>query len=226
MVLLLEKATIVHNKYNEVIFILEKIQDFIIKKTDNHDLAYYVTCCIYLITTYTPIIVFGILFDILPFVIVSAIVFNKIRKFCGGFHCTSNLRCSVISNMLIIIAGYMSKYSLQWLWLVFLIALISIKDLYIKAPFKEQINDIQPKNRWYNNKPYTLLWNKLNIDTSKYDNPYDIAWYRKGMIKWIVISLFFAILFLYLKLYLYTSCILWSIILCDITLFLNKDDFL
>ena len=71
-----------------------------------------------------------------------------------------------------------------------------------------------------------LLWNKLNIDTSKYDNPYDIAWYRKGMIKWIVISLFFAILFLYLKLYLYTSCILWSIILCDITLFLNKDDFL
>ena len=145
MVLLLKKATIVHNKYNEVIFILEKIQDFIIKKTGNHDLAYYVTCCIYLITTYTPIIVFGILFDILPFVIVSAIVFNKIRKFCGGFHCTSNLRCSVISNMLIIIAGYMSKYSLQWLWLVFLIALISIKDLYIKAPFKEQINDIQPK---------------------------------------------------------------------------------
>ena len=91
---------------------------------------------------------------------------------------------------------------------------------------KEQINDIQPKDRWYNNKPYTLLWNKLNIDTSKYDKPYDIVWYRKGMIKWIVISLFFAILFLYLKLYLYTSCILWSIILCDITLFLNKDDFL
>ena len=74
MVLLLEKATIVHNKYNEVIFILEKIQDFIIKKTGNHDLAYYVTCCIYLITTYTPIIVFGILFDILPFVVVSAIL--------------------------------------------------------------------------------------------------------------------------------------------------------
>lgn len=202
--------------------VIEMTFSFIYNLTNLVDLSN----CIYLITTYTPIIVFGILFDILPFVLISAVVFNKIRKFCGGFHCTSNLRCGIISNMLIIIAGYMSKCSLQWLWLVFLIALISIKDLYIKAPFKEQISDIQPKDRWYNNKPYTLLWNKLNIDTSKYDKPYDIAWYRKGMIKWIVISLFFAILFLYLKLYLYTSCILWSIILCDITLFLNKDDFL
>lgn len=175
---------------------------------------------------YLPIILFGWLFDSLPFVIISSIVVNKIRKFSGGFHCSGNVKCAIISNILIIICGYASKYSLEWLWLIFLFTLISVKDLYIKAPFKEQVMDVEPHLRWYNNEPYTKIWKLLKIDTNKYDKPYDEVWYRKGMIKWIVISLFFAVLFLYFKLYLYTSCILWSIILCDVMLFLRKDDFL
>lgn len=206
--------------------LLEKIQDFIIDKTGNHDLAYYITCCIYLICAYAPIIVFGFIFRVLPFVIISAFVFNIIRKYCGGFHCTINGKCITISSIIIILCGYVAQNCLNVLWVSIVLCLFAIKDLYIKAPFDSQIIDVPLKDRWYNNKPFSIVFKRLNINTKKYDVPYDKEWYRKGMIKWIVISLFFVLLFLYLKLYLYTSCILWSIILCDITLFLNKDDFL
>lgn len=202
---------------------LEKIQDYIITKTGNHDLAYYVVVILYLLSFNIPIFVVGYILDILPFVIVSTILTNKIRKFCGGFHCTSNGRCFIISFILIMSFGFISKMAVNYLWLVFLIALYCVRNLYEKAPFDEQVKDIELEMRWYNNKPYVYLWKLLKINTSKYDKPYDRVWYRKGMIKWLIISLFLCLLFLLCKYYYLTSCVLFSIIFCDLMLFLNKD---
>ena len=114
----------------------------------------------------------------------------------------------------------------DYLWIVFLMTLYSARHLYMVAPYEEQIKDVEINLRWYNNKPYTYLWKLLKIDTTKYDKPYDMVWYRKGMIKWLIISLFFSLLFLFLKHNYLTSCVLFSIIYCDVMFFINKDEFL
>lgn len=198
---------------------LDKLQDHLTKYM-HKDYSYLIICTIYLLSVYIPLLILGYIFDIIPFVIISSVVMNNIRNYSGGFHCTSNGRCLFISSILIIIFGYIAKQSIEYLWVAFFISVLSIKDLYEKAPFFVQ--DIELDKRWYNCKPFSLL----KINTIKYDKPYDRVWYRKGMIRWIVISLFFSVILLYFEQYYYTSCILWSIIMCSALLFKNQDEFI
>lgn len=198
---------------------LDKLQDYLTKYM-HKDYSYLIICAVYLLSVYIPLFTLGYIFDIIPFVIISSIVMNNIRTYSGGFHCTSNVRCLFISSILAIIFGYIAKQSVDYLWVAFFISVLSIKDLYIKAPLF--VEDVPLDKRWYNCKPFSLL----KINTTKYDKPYDKVWYRKGMIRWIVISLFFSVILLYFEQYYYTSCILWSIIICDALLFKNQDEFI
>lgn len=170
------------------------------------------------------LLLFGYIFDCIPFIIISIIFVNGIRNYTSGFHLSTTLKCTILTSMLIIIFGYISTMSVSHLWALFLLYLYCVRDLYLNAPIRH--TDVDLQYRWYNTRPFIYIWKLFHINTIKYDKPYDLVWHRKGMIRWLVISLFFSIVFLYLKLYYWTDCILLSVIMCDLTLFLNKDEFL
>lgn len=202
---------------------LEKLQDKLSKHI-HKDYAYLIICAIYLLSVYVPLLAVGYIFDIIPFILISSIIMNNIRKYSGGLHMSSNGKCLILSSILLIVFGYIAKQTVNNLQFAFFISILSIKDLYEKAPLF--IEDTLLEFRWYNCKPYTHIWKLFKINTTKYDKPYDRVWYRKGMIKWIVISLILSVITLYFEQYYYTSCILWSIIMCDALLYKNQDEFL
>lgn len=198
---------------------LEKLQDYLTKYM-HKDYSYLIVTFIYLLSVYIPLLIIGYMFNMIPFVIISVTLMSIIRNYSGGFHCTSNGRCLFLSSILTIIFGYIAKQTVDSLQFAFFISVLSIRDLYLKAPLF--IEDVPLDKRWYNCRPFSLL----KINTTKYDKPYDKVWYRKGMIRWIVISLFFSVILLYFEQYYYTSCVLWSIIICDALLFKNQDEFI
>ena len=95
--------------------------------------SYRIVFTTYIIMVMTPIILFGWLFNYIPFIIISTITVNSIRSYSFGFH-TSNGKCTLLTYCLLIAFGYISK-TIQIEWsLIF--ALLSMRYIYIKAPLK------------------------------------------------------------------------------------------
>lgn len=175
-----------------------KLQDWL-EKHIHQDYAYSLVSGLVMAMQTALLLWFGYLFDCIPFIIVSTFILNGIRNYSGGLHLGNTLRCTILTSMLIIISGYISVMSTSHLWALFLLYLYCVRDLYLRAPISN--TDVDLQLRWYNTRPFIYIWKLLRINTTKYDKPYDIVRYRKGVVKWIVISLFFSIIFLYLELY-------------------------
>lgn len=133
-----------------------------------------------------------IIFDNWHFAIIGSFVLNVLQKFTYSFHCKNLDNCIILTNCLFLAFGYISKQSLDYLWIVFLIGLFCIKDIYIKAPLK-----IIVKGK-------------------------DEKWHKKMFVRWTFIFLLIIIMFIETKYNIISSCILWTYIMIDLMLFLNS----
>lgn len=146
------------------------------------------------------IFIFNMLFFMIPltylfnnwyFAIIASIVMNITQQFTYSFHCKNLDNCIIFTNCLFLAFGYIAKQSLDYLWIVFLICLFCIKDIYIKTPLK------------------LIVKNK------------DEYWHKKMYAKCVFIFITIAIICLYLKLNIISSCIFYTFIMSDLILFLN-----
>lgn len=76
------------------------------------------------------IILLGVLTHSIETTIIFLIVFISIRKFIGGYHADSNLRCNIIMSMLFLISVFVTKFNSKELAIVlnivaFFVVLIS-----------------------------------------------------------------------------------------------------
>lgn len=195
---------------------LEKVQKNL-EKIMHKDYAYLVVCMMYLMWIYGIIFTIAYIYNFIPFVVLSIFTFEKIRKYVGGFHMHDNISCILFTIPLIITISYIAKQTQDTLWIVFLICLICMKDIYSKAPLFYY--DVDLEKRWYNCKPFIYLplkREKLNI-------AYDYKWHRIKAFKSMSTSFLLAIIFLTLEHNLLCSYVLWNIIMVDLLLFENKD---
>lgn len=133
-----------------------------------------------------------ILFDNWYFTVIGTIIYNICMKYTYSFHCKNLDNCILLTNLLFIIFGFIAKQSVDYLWVVFLLCLFIIKEIYLKTPLK--------------------------ITNDKKDKKY----HKTMFIKWAGLFIFISIICLFFNLKLIVSCILWSFILLYLLLFINE----
>ncbi len=131
------------------------------------------------------------IFDNWYFAIIGSIVLIITQQFTYSFHCKNLDNCLILTNCLFLAFGYISKQSLDYLWVVFLVCLFYIKDIYIKTPLK------------------LIVKNK------------DEYWHKRMYIKCTFIFISIAFICLNLGFDMVASCILYTFIMSDLMLFLN-----
>ena len=132
---------------------IEKSQKWLAKYVGK-DWAYNIVYVLYAILVITPIIIFGYIFNCLEFMIVFTISMNMLRHFTSGFHCKSNIKCTLLTYTLLVILGYISK-TIQIEW-SFFIALISARYIYINAPLK--LTKKGKDRKWHRSRIQLSIW--------------------------------------------------------------------
>lgn len=133
-----------------------------------------------------------IMFDNWYFAVIGSIVINSIQFYTYSFHCKNLDNCVILTNCLFLAFGYISKQSLDYLWVVFLVCLFCIKDIYIKTPLK------------------LIVKNK------------DKYWHKMMYIKFTILFICIAFICLNLGFDMIASCIFYTFIMSDLMLFLNE----
>lgn len=174
----------------------EKIQDYIILKTGNHELAYIVACIVYLLLTFGGLFLIGYIFGFWWQTLLISILMSIMRMFTMGFHAHKNWRCFLISAISITVCAILTHY--MPIWAVFALCMYSCVDIYKKAPI-ELNNDFESKDK---------------------------DWHFKGAIICMVIYLVISLVSYYFKLYDLSNCFSLSICLVDLLLFKNEKEFI
>ena len=112
---------------------IEKFQQ-ILKKKFGTNIAYYTTCFIYIFLMLSIMFILSYLFDNFYFAILSSIIINVIRRYTYGYHEHELFNCILLTNILILIFGYISKGCP--LWVSFFVCSYCIRDLYLKSPLE------------------------------------------------------------------------------------------
>ncbi len=175
---------------------IEKIQDYIILKTGNHELAYIIACIIYLILIFGGLFLVGYLFGYWWQALIIALLMSIMRMFTMGFHAHTNGKCFIISSILILMYAILTHY--MPIWAVFIICMYSCVDIYKKAPI-ELNNDFESKDK---------------------------DWHFKGAIICMVVYLVISLISYYFKLYDLSNCFSLSICLVDLLLFKNDKEYI
>lgn len=119
--------------------------------------------------------------------IIGTLVLNTLTESIKSFHCKTLEHCIIVTNILFIIFGYISKQSLDYLWVAFLVCTFCILDI------------IKQKYMIVNEKKVMPL---------------------------IGFFLLISLVFIYMKLEILTSTILWSIVLTRLLFFVNECEWL
>ena len=133
-----------------------------------------------------------IIFDNWCFFIIGSLILIVIQQFTYSFHCKNLDNCVILTNCLFLAFGYISKQSLDYLWVVFLVCLFCIRNVYIKIPLKLIVKD-----------------------KDKY-------WHKKMYIKWTFVFMIIAFISLNLGFDMIANCIFYTFIMSDLMLFLNE----
>lgn len=131
---------------------IEKIQDYL-KIKIGRDKAYYVTCFIYTFSMLSIMCILSYLFNNWWFAIIGSIVMNLLRAYTYGFHMKTLGGCIVVTNIMFIIFGYISKRCP--LWMSFLLCTFCIRDIYLKSPLELNFEDKDIK--WHRERLNKLL---------------------------------------------------------------------
>ena len=71
------------------------------------------------------------------FPIVLTIIMDRTHDYRGGFHCKGKYgleKCILFTNTIMIIGGYLTKSTLDYIGLTFVLCLFCMKDIISKAP--------------------------------------------------------------------------------------------
>lgn len=172
----------------------DKLRSFIDSKY-NRNVGYYSICIIYTVSMIMCMFVLSFLFDNYSMAIIGTIIINGIRKYSGGFHCHKLENCILLTNVMFLLFGILSKYTIDYIGIIFIVCLFCSKNIYINSPIMET--------------DYT--------DKSK-------SWHKNNIIVRIFIMLFISLYFIYGGYYILANNILLSIIMVDLLLFENVDD--
>lgn len=153
---------------------------------------YILKYIIFIINMLFVMIPLTIIFDNWYFAIIASIVMNVTQQFTYSFHCKNLDNCVILTNCLFLAFGYISKQSLDYLWVVFLVCLFCIRDVYIKTPLKLIVKD-----------------------KDKY-------WHKKMYVKWTFVFMIIAFISLNLGFDMIANCIFYTFIMSDLMLFLNE----
>ena len=113
-----------------------------------------------------------------------------------GFHCSSNVRCFIISSILMVMFGTLTK--IMPMWAIFLLCLYSCRDIYQKSPI-ELNNDFIGKDK---------------------------DWHFKRSVLIMVLYLIAALVLYYFGIYEVCKCIMLSLIMVDLMLFKNDKEYI
>jgi len=141
-------------------------------------------------------VVFGKLFDNYLFIIIGSICSVFLQMFTYTHHCHKLEHCIIITQSLFIIFGTLSK--ITPLYVIFLLCLYSIRDIYQKAPIK------------------------LNDDFIGKDED----WHFKRVVLIMIIYLIISLILYYFGFYEICKCIMLSLILVDLMLFKNDKEYI
>jgi len=145
-----------------------------------------------------PLCMIGYFFNIIPYLIISCIISNILRSVTYCMHLT-NGKCMFLTTTLIIIFGHLSKtIPLEW---SFLIGLFCMRDIYLRSPLK-LIVKVKGKKKEYRDEKY----------------------HRDRIMLILAICLLASVVGLYFNFIWYTNCIMMSIVMVDLTLFINRDE--
>lgn len=141
---------------------IDKIRDWcdLIFKDSKIDVEYYVACVLYYILQVGLFILFGHLFKIYEFIIVGSIMTMFIQNYTYTHHCHKLEHCIILTQILFIIFGILSKtIPCEW---SFLFALFSIRNIYQKSPLVVEENR---NKKWYIKRivNYILLFIVIDI---------------------------------------------------------------
>ena len=64
---------------------LERIQNYIILKTNNHDLAYYITCGVYLFLTFGGLFIIGYIYGLTWQILLMTVLISVLRNYTMVF---------------------------------------------------------------------------------------------------------------------------------------------
>lgn len=76
--------------------------------------AYGIEITISTAVNYLLLIVIGLLFQSIPAAVIFAVMFNVIRRYIGGYHCTTYLRCNLTFSCIFISVLLLAKLLLNW----------------------------------------------------------------------------------------------------------------
>lgn len=121
---------------------------------------------------------------------------SVLRNYTMGFHAHDNIKCFIISCIVLLTFSVLSEY--MPIWAVFLLTIYSCCDIYKKAPI-ELNNDYKDK---------------------------DSDWHFKRVVIIMAIYLFIGLISYRFNLYDISKCFLLSICLVDLLLFKNDKQFI
>jgi accessory gene regulator protein AgrB len=169
---------------------LDKLQLFL-KSKIGQPYAYYITCVVYLIGTFSGLTIIGYIFGVWWQVLLIGALISLLRSYTMGFHCHTNGKCFIASTIIIVMFSLISQAIP--LWIVFLLGIYSCADIYKNAP--------------------------VELNPSHDDKDKD--WHFKRIVLIITICLAVSLIAYYFSFFEICKCILLSIVMTDLLLFKN-----
>lgn len=174
---------------------LDKLQIWL-KNKIGQPYAYIITCVLYISLTFLGLAIIGYFTDLLYQILLISILMSIIRFFTMGFHMNSNIKCFIMSSIVFIMLGIISK--ITPIWFIFVLCLYCCFDIYKKAPIE------------------------LNDDFKNKDK----EWHFKNVMLIMAIYLISSLILYYMNFYNICKCIMLSLIIVDILLFKNDKEYM
>ena len=112
----------------------EKISAEITLNEDQKEVvAYGIVACLQTIFSFGLIVIFGLIFDVLPETLIIAFSISILRKYSGGAHASSPTVCAVIGTIIAVVLAAFVNYIVQpflHIWVLIIIILITFTQAF------------------------------------------------------------------------------------------------
>lgn len=170
----------------------DKIRDYCDIKFEKTtvDIGYYIVLYLYMFIQIGLFVLFGFLFNNWYFIVIGSIVSNLVNYYSYTHHCHKLENCIFITQLFFIVFGILSKtIPTEW---SFIFAIISIIEIYGKAPLEITLEDKSEE------------------------------WLLYRIMRFLIVFLALSLVALYFNHHEITNSILWSIIMTNCLMIKNK----
>ena len=136
----------------------------IIKSEDKSLYTYGLQQGLIILLNITTTIILGCIFGKVVQAIMFTVLYMPLRRFAGGYHAKTPMRCYIYSTLLVAVILILSQYLEQHFWMLIILSVLSAVAIALFSPVEDQHKPLDDTEQWmYRKKAIWILGIELFV---------------------------------------------------------------